>query len=131
MHRRLRELHETVASSFDEVKAQCLPFPNKGAMVEEMIDWVVGEVKAVPDIVWWLSDNFTVLGIEGVLNILTVKDVRSCIGFATWLLPVTLLSWKMFSRTCIGWWSRLCRGGGNHMACLRLFIGLRQPTSRL
>jgi hypothetical protein len=38
MHRRLRELHETVASSFDEVKAQCLPFPNKGAMVEEMID---------------------------------------------------------------------------------------------
>jgi hypothetical protein len=29
---------QTVASSFDEVKAQCLPFPNKGAKVEEMID---------------------------------------------------------------------------------------------
>jgi hypothetical protein len=38
MHRRLHELHKTVASSFDEVKAQCLPFPDKGMKVEEMID---------------------------------------------------------------------------------------------
>jgi predicted transcriptional regulator len=28
--RKLHELHKTVASSFDEVKAQCLPFPGKG-----------------------------------------------------------------------------------------------------
>jgi phage host-nuclease inhibitor protein Gam len=48
---RLRELHETVASSFDEVKAQCLPFSGKGAKVEEMIDWVAREVQAVPDMV--------------------------------------------------------------------------------
>jgi hypothetical protein len=38
MHRWLRELHEMVSSSFDEVKAQCLPFSGKGAKVEEMID---------------------------------------------------------------------------------------------
>jgi hypothetical protein len=44
MRRRLREVHEIVASSFDEVQAWCLPFPDKGAKVEEMIDWVVGEV---------------------------------------------------------------------------------------
>jgi hypothetical protein len=50
--RRLCELHKTVASSFDEVKVQCLPFPNIGEKVEEMIDWVVGEVKAMPDTVW-------------------------------------------------------------------------------
>jgi hypothetical protein len=68
--RRLRELHEIVASSFDEVKAQCLPFPDKGAKVEEMINWVVGKVKVVTDTVWWLNDNFTVLGIEGILNML-------------------------------------------------------------
>jgi uncharacterized coiled-coil protein SlyX len=66
--RQLHELHETVASSFDEVKAHCLPFPDKGAKVEEMTDWVVGEVKAVPDTVWRLNDNFTILGIEGVLS---------------------------------------------------------------
>jgi hypothetical protein len=66
----LHELHEAVASSFEEVKAQCLPFPNKGAMVEEMIDWVVREVKAVPDTVWRLNDNFTILGIECVLSML-------------------------------------------------------------
>jgi hypothetical protein len=46
---RLHELHETVALSFDEVQAQCLPLPDKGVKVEEMIDWVVGEVKAVSD----------------------------------------------------------------------------------
>jgi hypothetical protein len=70
VHRWLHELHETVASSFDEVKAQCLPFPDKGAKVEEMIDLVALEVKAVPDTIWRLNDNFTILGIEGVLNIL-------------------------------------------------------------
>jgi hypothetical protein len=48
----LRELHEAVASSFDEVKVQYLPFPDKGTKVEEMINWVVAEVKAVLDTVW-------------------------------------------------------------------------------
>jgi hypothetical protein len=60
---RLRNLHKVVALLFEEVKAQCLPFPNNGAKVEEMIDWAVREVKAVPDTVWRLNDNFTVLGI--------------------------------------------------------------------
>jgi hypothetical protein len=66
----LRELHEAVASSFDEVKVQYLPFPDKGTKVEEMINWVVEEVKAVLDTVWWLNDNFVILGIEGVLSML-------------------------------------------------------------
>jgi uncharacterized coiled-coil protein SlyX len=67
---RLRELHEIVALSFDEVKAQCLPFPDKGTKVEEMINWVVGDVKAVLDTVWRLNDNSTILGMEGVLSML-------------------------------------------------------------
>jgi hypothetical protein len=74
--RRLHELHETVALSFDEVQAQCLPLPDKGAKVEEMIDWVVGEVKAVLDTVWQLKDNFAVLGIEGVLNMMNGKGCQ-------------------------------------------------------
>jgi uncharacterized coiled-coil protein SlyX len=52
VHHRLHDLREAVASSVEEVKVQCLPFPNKGAKVEEMIDWVVGEVKVVPDTIW-------------------------------------------------------------------------------
>jgi hypothetical protein len=36
-----------------------------------MIDWVVEEVKAVPDIVWRLNDNFAVLGIKDVLSMLS------------------------------------------------------------
>jgi hypothetical protein len=47
-----------------------LPFPDRGAKVEEIIGWVVGEVKVVPDTVWRLNDNFTILGIEGALNML-------------------------------------------------------------
>jgi hypothetical protein len=50
--RRLCELHETVASSFDEVKVQCLPFPNSGTKIEEMIDWAFREVKTMPDTIW-------------------------------------------------------------------------------
>jgi hypothetical protein len=48
----LHELHETVASSFNEVQAWCLPFPDRGTKIEEMIEWVAGEVKTVPDTVW-------------------------------------------------------------------------------
>jgi hypothetical protein len=38
VHRQLRDLHKAVASTFEEVKAQCLPFPDKGVKVEEMIE---------------------------------------------------------------------------------------------
>jgi hypothetical protein len=57
---RLCDLHETLASSFDEVKARCMPFPEKGIIVEKMIDWVGEEIKAVPDTVWWLNNNFII-----------------------------------------------------------------------
>jgi hypothetical protein len=70
VHRRLHELHEIIASSFDEVKVQCLPFPDKGVKIGEMINWVAGEVKAVSNTVWRLNDNFVVLGIKGVLKML-------------------------------------------------------------
>jgi hypothetical protein len=39
--------------------------------VEEMIDWVVGEVRTVPDTMWQLEGNFAILGIEGILNMLS------------------------------------------------------------
>jgi uncharacterized coiled-coil protein SlyX len=48
----LHEIHQTIASSFDEVKAQCMSFPNRRVKVDKMFDWVVGEVKAVSDTVW-------------------------------------------------------------------------------
>jgi hypothetical protein len=47
-----------------------LPFPGNGAKIEEMIDWVAGKVKTMSDIVRQLNDNFIVLGIEGILNML-------------------------------------------------------------
>jgi hypothetical protein len=44
--------------------------------VEEMLNWVAEEVKVVLDTVWWLNDNFAVLGIEGVLNMLNGKGCQ-------------------------------------------------------
>jgi hypothetical protein len=70
VRRRIHSLRKAIASSFEEVKAQYLPFPDKGMKGEEMINWVVGEVKAVPDTVRRLNDNFTILGIGGVLSML-------------------------------------------------------------
>jgi uncharacterized coiled-coil protein SlyX len=100
---RLHKLHEAIASSFEEVKAQCLPFPNKGTKVEEMIDWVVEEVKAVPDIVWRLNDNFVVLGIKGVLSMLSGEWCQELGRLRDLVVPVTPRSWKMFRRMCINW----------------------------
>jgi hypothetical protein len=42
---RIQNLQKTVASSFDVVKAQCLPFSVKGVIVEEMIHWIAEEIK--------------------------------------------------------------------------------------
>jgi DNA repair exonuclease SbcCD ATPase subunit len=70
VHHCLHEFHEVVASLFKEVKARCLPVPASGMKVEEMINWVAGEVQTVPDNMWQLNDNFVILAIEGVLNML-------------------------------------------------------------
>jgi predicted nuclease with TOPRIM domain len=48
----LRQLHEVVASTFSELWAQCLPFLAWNLKVEELINWVVGEVKTVPTTMW-------------------------------------------------------------------------------
>jgi hypothetical protein len=78
----------------------------------------------VPDTVWRLNDNFVILGMEGVLNMLNDEGCREL----TWLLPMMPSSWRMFLMMCIGWQGKLCKSGGNHMVCLRLFTGLRQPA---
>jgi hypothetical protein len=58
-----------VASSFDKVKARCLPLPARNAKVEEMIDWIAGEVKTMSDTIWQLNDNFVrISGYRGCLE---------------------------------------------------------------
>jgi hypothetical protein len=47
-----------------------LPFPVRNAKVKDLIDLVGEEVKAMSGTVWQLNDNFIVLAIEGVLNML-------------------------------------------------------------
>jgi hypothetical protein len=99
--------------------------------VEEMIDWVIGEVKAVPNTVWRLNDSFAVLGIKGVLNMLNDEGCQELGQLRDLAGPVTPWSWKMFQRMCISCWGKLCESGGNLMVYLRLFADLRKPALKL
>jgi hypothetical protein len=67
---RLRNIHEELVASFGEVKAWCLPFPTRNALVENYIDRFMEMVRAMLGTVWQLNDNFVVLAIEGILNML-------------------------------------------------------------
>jgi hypothetical protein len=44
--------------------------------VEEMIEWIAEEVKMVSDTIWHLNDNFTILTVEGVSNMLNNKGCQ-------------------------------------------------------
>jgi hypothetical protein len=57
-------------ASFGEVKARCMPFLARNALVEELIDWVAEEVKVVSGTMWQLNNNFVIIAIEGVLSML-------------------------------------------------------------
>jgi hypothetical protein len=48
----------------------------QNAPVDDYIGWFEEEVKAVSRAVWQLNDNFVVLAIEGVLNMLHSSDCQ-------------------------------------------------------
>jgi hypothetical protein len=109
--RRLHKLHKTLASSFDEVKAWCLPFPVRSTKMEEMNDWVAEEVRTVPDTIWQLNDNFTVLVVEGVLNMLNGEGCQelSCLhGLAASSDATALQDVPKDVRKLVGWIIRKC-----------------------
>jgi uncharacterized coiled-coil protein SlyX len=66
----LCELHEVSKVSLREVGARCLTFPTKNAAIDDYIGWFEEKVKAVLGVVWQLNDNFFLVAIEGVLNML-------------------------------------------------------------
>jgi hypothetical protein len=77
-----------------------------------MFEWVVGEVKAVPDTVWRLNNNLTVLGINGVLKMLNgegcqeIVRLRDLVGSydATFLENVLEDVHKLAGRIVEKWW---------------------------
>jgi hypothetical protein len=46
----------------------------------------------VPSTVWQLNDNFIILSVEGVLNMLNGEGCQELVGFMTWTFPTMLLS---------------------------------------
>jgi hypothetical protein len=108
----LHELHELVTSSFEEAKAWCLPIPARGAKVEEMIDWIVGEERTVPNTVWQLNGNFVILAIEGVLNMLSNEGCQELSRLselvasqdASVLQDVSDVVWKLVGQIVQRWW---------------------------
>jgi hypothetical protein len=62
-----------------------LPIPTQNVKVEQLIDWVAWEVKTVPATVWQLNDNFVILALEGILDMLNnagCKELSHLHGFA-------------------------------------------------
>jgi hypothetical protein len=72
----LRELHEVLMALLGEVGARRLPFPAMNVLIDDYISWFEEEVKVVLGVLWQLNDNFVVLAIKGVLNMLgTVRSI--------------------------------------------------------
>jgi hypothetical protein len=92
-----------------------LSFPAKSAKVEESIDWVVREVKTMPDTVWQLNDNFNVLAIEGILHMLNGESCQE----------LSHLHGLAASSD-----ASIMKDVPDVVGCLRPFIFLRWPTSR-
>jgi uncharacterized coiled-coil protein SlyX len=109
----LRILHEMLAASFGEVKAWCLPFPARNALVEELIDWIAEEMKAVAGTVWQLNDNFIMLAIEGVLNMLHGADCQVLLKLrelatssdVSVIEDVPVEVWKLVGCLVRRWWN--------------------------
>jgi hypothetical protein len=74
--RSLRALHEILVSSLGEIGARCLMFPPKSAPNEDFFSWFEDEVKSLSGVFRQLNDNFVVLAIEGVLNMLRSSGCR-------------------------------------------------------
>jgi hypothetical protein len=87
-----------------------------------MIDWVAREVQTVLNTIWQLNDNFAILAIEGVLNML---NNEGCQEFVTSSDAYIL---QDVPEVYGSWWGESCEGGGKLMAYLRLFASWRRPT---
>jgi hypothetical protein len=69
-------------------------------------------VKVVPDIVWWLNNNFIILGIEGILNMLNgegCQELGQLCDLATSRDAVVLEDvpedmYKLVGRILRRWW---------------------------
>jgi hypothetical protein len=88
--------------------------------VEEMIDWIAGEVKTMSDTIWQLNDNFIILAIEGVLNMLNSEGCQE-LGRLHKLTASRDASILQDVHKLAG------EGGGKHTVCRKLFVGLKQP----
>jgi hypothetical protein len=87
-------------TSLGEVGVSCLPFPVKSAPIDDYISWFGEEVKAMLGVVWQLNDNFVVLDIKGVLNMLHSSSCHELSGCAIWLHQLMLPSSTMFLQRC-------------------------------
>jgi hypothetical protein len=85
----------------------------------------------VSNIVWRLNVNCIVLGIVGVLNMLNndgCPELRQLCNLAASHNAAVLEDVPEVVHMLAG---GSCGGGGNHMACLKLFAGLMQPMPQL
>jgi hypothetical protein len=82
----------------------------------------------VTDNVWRLNDNFVILGIEGVLNMLNCEGCQELDRLRNLATSHVASAFEDVPNDMHKLAEGSCGGGGNHMDCLRPFISLKGPT---
>jgi hypothetical protein len=66
----LCELHAALEGALNEVGMRCLPYPEKGRTIGDVITWFKKEIQALPDTVAKGNKNFLVYCLVGVFTML-------------------------------------------------------------
>jgi hypothetical protein len=68
--RSLRDLHYELEDVLSNLGARCLPYPEKGTPMRDLIKWFEGEVKSLPEVFGLVNQNFVAYALVGVLRML-------------------------------------------------------------
>jgi hypothetical protein len=60
----------TLEGALNEIGVQCLPYPEKGSTIGEVIAWFEKDIRALPDVIVKENKNFIVYCLVGVLKML-------------------------------------------------------------
>jgi hypothetical protein len=70
LHTKLHDLHHDMEKSIRELGGQCFEFPNTGAHVVNMLDWIRMEVWVLPNTFTKANQNITCYEVVGILKML-------------------------------------------------------------
>jgi hypothetical protein len=93
VHRKkLHELRAKLEQSMNDIGARCLPYPEKGSSINEIMMWFTKEIDALPDVITKANKIFLVYCLVGVLKML--QELGQC--FHVVGLEAVMGAWDAF-----------------------------------